>query len=53
MTERYILNEEMLLNAEVAKTKLTNKKLKIDKIVEKNGEKIIYMKENTDNLICG
>ena len=49
-----VLTEDALLDPSVANSKLAKKKLKIEKIEEnENGEKIVTMKENTNNLLCG
>lgn len=49
-----VLTEDALLDPSVANAKLAKKKLKIEKIEEnENGEKIVTMKESTNNLLCG
>lgn len=49
-----IIAEDALLDPSVANAKLAKKKLKIEKIEEnENGEKIVTMKESTNNLLCG
>lgn len=49
-----VLTEDALLDASLANSKLAKKKLKIEKIEEnENGEKIVTMKESTNNLLCG
>ena len=48
-----VLTEDALLDPSVANSKLAKKKLKIEKIEEnENGEKIVTMKESTNNLLC-
>lgn len=48
------LTEDALLDPSMAKAQLAKKKLKIEKIEEnENGEKIVTMKESTNNLLCG
>lgn len=49
-----MLTEDALLDPAVANAKLAKKKLKIEKIEEnENGEKIVTMKESTNNILCG
>ncbi len=49
-----MLTEDALLDPSVANAKLAKKKLKIEKIEEnENGEKIVHIKENTTNILCG
>lgn len=48
-----LFTEDQLLNPAVANAKLSKKNLKIEKIEEVNGEKIVYIKENNTNLLCG
>ena len=49
-----IITEDALLDPSLANSKLAKKKLKIEKIEEnENGEKIVHIKENTSNLLCG
>lgn len=49
-----IISEEVLLDPSVANVKLAKKNLKIEKIEEnENGEKIVHIKENKTNIICG
>ena len=49
-----IIAEDALLDPSMANAKLAKKKLKIEKIEEnENGEKIVTMKESTNNLLCG
>ena len=49
-----MITEDALLDPSVANAKLAKKKLKIEKIEEnENGEKIVTMKESTNNLLCG
>lgn len=49
-----MLTEDALLDPSIANAKLAKKNLKIEKIEEnENGEKIVTMKENTNNILCG
>lgn len=48
-----ILNEDLLLNPVQANLKLNSYKLTIDKIEKVNGETVVFIKENNNNLICG
>lgn len=48
-----ILNEDLLLNPAQANLKLNSYKLTIDKIEKVNGETVVFIKENNNNLICG
>lgn len=49
-----IISEDVLLDPTIANTKLAKKKLKIEKIEEnENGEKIVHIKENKTNILCG
>ncbi len=49
-----IITEDALLDPALANAKLAKKKLKIEKIEEnENGEKIVHIKENTSNILCG
>ena len=49
-----MLTEDALLDPSAANAKLAKKKLKIEKIEEnENGEKIVTMKESTNNILCG
>lgn len=48
-----MLTEDQLLNPSVANSKLSKKNLKIEKIEEKDGEKIVYVKESKSNILCG
>ena len=49
-----IITEDALLDPSLANAKLAKKKLKIEEIEEnENGEKIVHIKENTSNLLCG
>lgn len=54
LSDVQVLTEDALLDQSVANSKLAKKKLKIEKIEEnENGEKIVTMKESTNNLLCG
>lgn len=49
-----MLTEDQLLNPSVANAKLAKKNLKIEKVEEnENGEKVVYVKENNSNILCG
>ena len=54
LSDVQVLTEDALLDPSVANSKLAKKKMKIEKIEEnENGEKIVTMKESTNNLLCG
>lgn len=48
-----LLNEDLLLDPASANIKLAKKNLKINKIEEKDGEKIIHIAESKSNLLLG
>lgn len=48
-----ILNEDLLLNPAQANLKLSSYNMVIDKIEKVNGETVVFIKENNNNLICG
>lgn len=49
-----LLNEDCLLNPSLANQRLAKFNLVIDRIETVNGEKVVYIKENTDsNLLFG
>ena len=47
------LTEDCLLNPSLANEKLSKFNLSIDRIETVNGEKVVFIKENASNLLCG
>lgn len=48
-----MLTEEVLLDPVQANLKLSAKNLAIDRIEKVNGETVVFIKENSSNLLCG
>lgn len=48
-----MLTEEVLLDPAQANLKLSTKNLAIDRIEKVNGETVVFIKENSSNLLCG
>lgn len=48
-----MLTEEVLLDPNQANVKLNAMNLAIDRIEKVNGETVVFIKENSSNLLCG
>jgi len=48
-----LLSEEALLNPALTNEKLNTRGLKIARIEENNGEKIVYLQKVNSNILCG
>ena len=48
-----MLTEEFLLDPAQANLRLSVKNLAIDRIEKVNGETVVFIKENSSNLLCG
>lgn len=47
------INEDMLLNPSLANQQLSKINLKIERVEEVNGDKVIYIAESKSNILLG